>query len=121
MGKRVVWTDQARADIRGIEQAIAIQVHKTLGRYVLSGEGATKQLKGITPALIRLGAQNHRISSASTATPLKSNAFSTARKRTAEPHENVERLLSPSRFICGRAWCLLGKENPNASGRVILT
>jgi hypothetical protein len=61
MGKQVVWTDPAKADIRGIEQPIAIQILKTLGRYVFSGEGATKQLKGITPPLIRLRAQNHRI------------------------------------------------------------
>ena len=50
-----------KADIRGIEQPIAIQILKTLGRYVLTGEGATKQLKGISPPLIRLRAQNHRI------------------------------------------------------------
>jgi len=61
MPKQIVWTDQARADIRGIEQPIAIQILKTLGRYVLTGEGATKQLKGITPPLIRLRAQNHRV------------------------------------------------------------
>lgn len=61
MGKQIVWTDQAKADIRGIEQPIAIPILKTLGRWVLTGEGATKQLKGITPPLLRLRAQNHRI------------------------------------------------------------
>ena len=61
MAKRIVWTDQAKADIRGIEQPIAIQILKTLGRYLLSGEGSTKQLKGVTPSLIRLRAQNHRV------------------------------------------------------------
>ena len=61
MPKKIVWTDQARADIHGIEQAIALQILKTLGRYTLTGEGATKQLKGITPPLIRLRAQSHRV------------------------------------------------------------
>lgn len=61
MAKRIVWTDQAKADIRGIEQPIAIQILKTLGRFVLTGEGATKQLKGVTPPMVRLRAQNHRI------------------------------------------------------------
>ncbi len=61
MAKRIVWTDQAKSDVRPIEQPIAIQILKTLGRYLLSGEGATKQLKGITPPMIRLRAQNHRI------------------------------------------------------------
>ncbi len=40
---------------------IAIQILKTLGRYVLTGEGATKQLKGLIPPLIRLRAQDHRV------------------------------------------------------------
>jgi plasmid stabilization system protein ParE len=61
MAKRIAWTDQAKADIRGIEQPIAIPILKTSGRYVLTGEGATKQLKGVTPPLIRLRAQNHRV------------------------------------------------------------
>ena len=60
MTKRIVWTDQAKADVRAIEQPIALQILKTLGRYVITGEGATKQLKGITPPLIRLRAQNPR-------------------------------------------------------------
>lgn len=61
MAKQIVWTDQAKADIRGIEQPIALQILKTLGRYVLTGEGATKQLKGITPPLIRLRVKDHRV------------------------------------------------------------
>jgi hypothetical protein len=61
LAKQIVWTDQAKADIRSIEQPVALQILKTLGRYVLTGEGATKQLKGITPPLIRLRAQDHRV------------------------------------------------------------
>lgn len=53
MAKRIVWTDQARADIRSIEQPIALQI--------LTGEGRTKQLQGVMPPLIRLRAQNHRV------------------------------------------------------------
>lgn len=51
MSKPLVWTDQAKADVHSIEQ----------DRYVLSGEGATKQLKGVTPPLIRLRAENHLV------------------------------------------------------------
>jgi hypothetical protein len=32
MAKAIVWTDQAKADVRAIEQPIAIQILKTLGR-----------------------------------------------------------------------------------------
>jgi len=34
MGKQIVWTEQARADIRGIEQPIAMQNVKTDEKYV---------------------------------------------------------------------------------------
>lgn len=61
MAKRIVWTEQAKADIRGIEQPIAIQILKTLGRYVVTGEGPTKQLVGVSPPVIRLRAQDHRV------------------------------------------------------------
>ena len=61
MAKRIVWTDIAKSDVRHIEQPIAIQILKTLGRYLITGEGATKQLKGVTPPLIRLRAQDHRV------------------------------------------------------------
>lgn len=45
MAKLIVWTHQAKADLRLIEQPIAIQILKTLGRYVLIGEGAPINLK----------------------------------------------------------------------------
>jgi plasmid stabilization system protein ParE len=61
MAKRIVWTDQAKADIRNIEQPIALQILKTLARYAQSGAGNTKQLRDIEPPLIRLRAQDHRI------------------------------------------------------------
>jgi hypothetical protein len=31
MAKRIVWAEQARADVRGIERPIALQILKTLG------------------------------------------------------------------------------------------
>jgi hypothetical protein len=56
-----VWTEQSKADIRGIEQPIALQILKTLARFALTGEGNVKQLRDIEPPLIRLRAQDHRI------------------------------------------------------------
>ncbi|MSV35339.1 MAG: type II toxin-antitoxin system RelE/ParE family toxin [Bryobacterales bacterium] len=61
MPKGIVWTEQAKADVRRIEQPVAWQILKTLGRYVLTGEGNPKLLQGIEPPLIRLRAQNHRV------------------------------------------------------------
>jgi len=61
MAERIARTGQAKSDLRSIEQPIAIQILKILGRCVLTGEGATKQLKGVTPPVIRLRAQIHRV------------------------------------------------------------
>jgi hypothetical protein len=71
MAKRIVWTEQAKADIRAIEQPIAIQILKTLGRYALTGEGATKQLRGVAPPLVRLRTQDHRVFFRDKGDPLK--------------------------------------------------
>jgi hypothetical protein len=57
MAKRIVRTGQAKADIRSIEQAVATEILKTPGRYLLTGEGRTKRLKGVTPPLVRLRAR----------------------------------------------------------------
>jgi plasmid stabilization system protein ParE len=61
MAKRIAWTEQARADLRGIEQPIALQILKTLARYAYTGQGNTKQLRDVEPPLIRLRAQAHRV------------------------------------------------------------
>ena len=61
MGKRVVWTAQAKADLRTIEQPIALQILKTLARFARAAEGNVKQLQGIEPPLMRLRAQDHRV------------------------------------------------------------
>ena len=61
MAKRVIFTDQAKADIRSIEQPIALQILKTLARFLASEEGDVKRLQGIEPPLIRLRAQDHRV------------------------------------------------------------
>jgi plasmid stabilization system protein ParE len=61
MAKRVVWTEQAKADVRGIELPIALQILKTLARYARTGEGNTRRLQGVEPPMIRLRAQDHRV------------------------------------------------------------
>ena len=61
MAKRIVWTEQARSDLRAIAQPTALQILRTLARYAQTGEGNTKQLRGIEPPLLRLRAQDHRV------------------------------------------------------------
>jgi hypothetical protein len=84
MAKGVVWTDQAKADLRSIEQPIALQILKTLGRYVISGEGRTKQFVNISPPLIRLRARTIASSSASMKIISRSSAYSTEKRHTVD-------------------------------------
>lgn len=61
MAKRVVFTDQAKADIRAVPQSTALQILHTIARYLESEEGNVKRLVGIEPPLYRLRAQDHRV------------------------------------------------------------
>jgi mRNA-degrading endonuclease RelE of RelBE toxin-antitoxin system len=61
MAKRVGFTDRARADLRAIDRETALQILKTLARFVQSEEGDVKWLHGADPPLYRLRTQDHRV------------------------------------------------------------
>ncbi len=61
MPKGVAFTDQAKADLRAIPQPTAIQILRTLARFLESEEGNVKRLQGIEPPLYRLRTQDHRV------------------------------------------------------------
>ncbi len=61
MAKQVAFTDQAKADLRAIPQPIAIQILRTLARFLDSEEGNVKRLQGVDPPLYRLRTQDHRV------------------------------------------------------------
>jgi plasmid stabilization system protein ParE len=61
MAKGIAWTEQAKADLRGIDQQTALQIHKTLARHAKTGQGNIRQLQRIDPPLLRLRAQDHRM------------------------------------------------------------
>lgn len=61
MGKRIVWTERAKADVRAIPQAAALQILHTLARFSESGEGNVKRLRDVEPPLFRLRTQDHRV------------------------------------------------------------
>ena len=61
MAKRVAFTDRAKADLRAIDQQTALQILKTLARFVQSEEGDVKRLQDIDPPLYRLRTQDHRV------------------------------------------------------------
>ena len=61
MAKRIAWSDQAKADIRAVEQPIALQILHTLGRYAKTETGNVKRLLDTDPPLSRLRTQSHRV------------------------------------------------------------
>ena len=84
MAKRIVWTEQAKADIRGIEQSVALQILKTLARYALTGEGTRASCKASSR---HSSASAPRIIATSSATRIniwKFPVFWIARRPTAD-------------------------------------
>jgi len=61
VAKQVAFTDQAKADLRAIPQPIAIQILRTLARFLDSEEGNVKRLQGVDPPLYRLRTQDHSV------------------------------------------------------------
>jgi mRNA-degrading endonuclease RelE of RelBE toxin-antitoxin system len=61
MGKRVGWTDPAKADLRALPQLIAIRILRALGDYVMRGEGDVKRLQNMQPPELRLRVGDYRI------------------------------------------------------------
>ena len=54
MAKRVIWSDEARADIRAIDRDTALRLLKALDRFMKTDSGNVKQLEGFHPPLFRL-------------------------------------------------------------------
>jgi mRNA-degrading endonuclease RelE of RelBE toxin-antitoxin system len=61
MARKIVWTDQAKADVRAIDQQTALRVLHALARFVTTEEGDVKRLRGIDPPEFRLRAGDYRI------------------------------------------------------------
>lgn len=61
MAKGIAFTDQAKADIRSISQPLALQILRTVARFLESKEGNVKKIEGVEPPLYRLRTQDHRV------------------------------------------------------------
>ena len=59
--KSVAWTDQAKADLRAIDQPTALRILHTVARYLASGEGDVKRLQDIEPPELRLRVGDYRL------------------------------------------------------------
>jgi mRNA interferase RelE/StbE len=61
MGKRVVWTDPAKAHLRAIDQGTALRILHAVARYIATGEGDVKRLQDIEPPEFRLRVGDYRV------------------------------------------------------------
>ena len=61
MGKSVIWNDQAKAQLRAIDQTTAMRILHALARYLETGEGDVKRLQGIEPPEFRLRVGDCRV------------------------------------------------------------
>jgi mRNA interferase RelE/StbE len=59
--KKIAWTDQAKADLRAIDQPTALRILHTISRYLASGEGDLKRLQDIEPPEMRLRVGDYRV------------------------------------------------------------
>ncbi len=59
--KSIAWTDQAKADLRAIDQRSALRILHTVSRYLASGEGDVKRLQDIEPPEMRLRVGDYRV------------------------------------------------------------
>jgi|SRR5271157_244581 len=60
-GKKIAWTDQAKADLRAIDQPTALRILHITARYLATGEGDVKRLQGIEPPELRLRVGDYRV------------------------------------------------------------
>jgi mRNA-degrading endonuclease RelE of RelBE toxin-antitoxin system len=61
MGKSVIWSGQAKAQLRVIDQPTALRILHALARYVETGEGDVKRLQDIEPPEFRLRVGDYRV------------------------------------------------------------
>jgi mRNA interferase RelE/StbE len=54
MLRRVVFSDEARADVRTIDRTTALRLLKALTRFLETDSGDVKQLEGYEPPMYRL-------------------------------------------------------------------
>ena len=88
MAGRVIFSDEARADIRAIDRETALRLLKALARFLETDAGNVKQLEGFDPHSIVSESAIGVTSFGNLARmPLRSSSFGTAKKRIVVPSE----------------------------------
>jgi mRNA interferase RelE/StbE len=61
MSKKIRWTEQAKSDLRAIDQSMALRILHALARLLAAGEGDVKRLQDIEPPEFRLRVGDYRV------------------------------------------------------------
>lgn len=61
MGRKIIWTDQAKVQLRAIDKATALRILHALARLLATGEGDIKRLQDINPPEFRLRIGDYRV------------------------------------------------------------
>ena len=61
MRRKIAWTDQAKADLRTIDQTTALRILHVVARYLATGEGDVKRLQDVEPPELRLRVGDYRV------------------------------------------------------------
>ena len=61
MAKKIIWSDEARADVRAIDRSTALGLLEGLARFVFTESGDVKQLQGYNPIQFRLRLGDYRV------------------------------------------------------------
>ena len=61
MARKIAWTDQAKTDLRAIDQSTALRILHVLARYLETGEGDIKRLQDVEPPELRLRIGDYRV------------------------------------------------------------
>lgn len=61
MKRKIIWSDEARADLRAIDRETGLGLLKHLARYAATDTGDIKQLAGYDPVQFRLRVGDYRI------------------------------------------------------------
>ncbi len=61
MGRKILWNDRAKAQLRAIDQDTALRILHALARLIATGEGDVRRLQGIDPPEFRLRVGDYRL------------------------------------------------------------
>lgn len=59
--RNIAWRDQAKTQLRTIEQPTALRILHALAHFAATGEGDVKRLQGIEPPEFRLRVGDYRL------------------------------------------------------------